>query len=55
VIEFLAITRWQPFEATKHYTGNEISRSIVESGAVAALPGYDTAVKHYGVIEHAWT
>jgi heme-degrading monooxygenase HmoA len=50
-IEFLVLTRWQSFEAIQQFAGNDIARSIVEPGAVAALLEYDATVQHYEVIE----
>jgi heme-degrading monooxygenase HmoA len=52
-IEFLVVTRWQSLEAIQHFSGSDISRSIVEPGAVAALLEYDATVQHYEVLEHA--
>ena len=51
MIEFLVLTRWQSFDAIRQFAGDDISRAIVEPGAVAALLECDATVHHYEVIE----
>ena len=52
-IEFLVLTRWQSIEAIRGFAGSDISKAIVEPGAVAALLDFDASVQHYEVIEEA--
>jgi heme-degrading monooxygenase HmoA len=52
-IEFLVLTRWQSVEAIRDFAGSDISKAIVEAGAVASLLDFDAGVQHYEVIEEA--
>jgi len=51
--EFLVLTRWQSIEAIRGFAGSDISKAIVEPGAVAALLDFDASVQHYEVIEES--
>ncbi len=50
-IEFLVLTRWQSLPAVERFAGSDITRAIVEPGAVAALSDFDATVQHYEVLE----
>jgi heme-degrading monooxygenase HmoA len=52
-IEFVVLTRWQSIEAIRGFAGSDISKAIVEPGAVAALLDFDAGVQHYEVIVEA--
>jgi heme-degrading monooxygenase HmoA len=52
-IEFVVLTRWTDLDAIRAFAGDEIGRSVVEPGAVAALIDFDATVQHYDVIEEA--
>jgi len=52
-IEFLVLTRWLSIDAIRAFAGSDISKAVVEPGAVAALLDFDTSVQHYEVIEEA--
>lgn len=47
--EFLAMTLWESREAIEAFTGPDISRSVVEPDAVAALSAFDDFATHYEV------
>jgi heme-degrading monooxygenase HmoA len=50
-IDFLVLTRWDSMDAIRAFAGDDISRAVVEPGAVAALVDYDDRVQHYRLIE----
>ena len=50
-VEFLVLTRWRSMDAIRAFAGDEISRAVVEPGAVAALVDFDATVTHYEVVE----
>jgi heme-degrading monooxygenase HmoA len=50
-IEFLVLTRWISIDAIKAFAGADVSKAVVEPGAVAALADYDRTVSHYTVVE----
>jgi heme-degrading monooxygenase HmoA len=52
-VEFLVLTRWSSMEAIHAFAGSDPERSVVESGAVAALEEYEERVRHYEVLEEA--
>ena len=49
--EFLVLTRWRSMDAIRTFAGDEVSRAVVEPGAVAALVDFDATVTHYEVVE----
>jgi heme-degrading monooxygenase HmoA len=51
LVEFLVLTRWESLDAIRAFAGDDISRAVVEPGAVAALVEYDPFVQHYDVLE----
>jgi heme-degrading monooxygenase HmoA len=51
-IEYLVLTCWQSMEAIRGFTGDDVSRAVVEPQAVAALIEFDATVQHYEVIEN---
>jgi hypothetical protein len=50
-VEFLVLTRWRSIEAIRAFAGDEITRAVVEPGAVAPLIDFDATVTHYEVLE----
>ena len=50
-VEYLVLTRWQSMDAIRAFAGADVSRAVVEPGAVAALTDYDDRVGHYEVVE----
>ena len=50
-VEFLVLTRWRSIAAIRAFAGDEITRAVVEPGAVAALIDFDATVTHYEVLE----
>jgi heme-degrading monooxygenase HmoA len=50
-VEFLVLTRWSSMDAIIGFAAGDISKAIVEPGAVAALTEFDHHVRHYEVIE----
>jgi heme-degrading monooxygenase HmoA len=50
-IEFLVLTRWQSVDTIHRFAGSDITKAMVEPGAIAALLDYDANVQHYEVIE----
>lgn len=52
-VEFLVLSRWRSIDAIRAFAGAEISRAVVEPGAVAALVDFDATVTHYEVVEEA--
>jgi heme-degrading monooxygenase HmoA len=51
LVEFLVLTRWESLDAIRAFAGDDITRAVVEPGAVAALVEYDSRVQHYDVLE----
>ena len=51
VVEFLVLTRWQSIDSIEAFAGSDVTRAIVEPGAVAALLDFDKTVQHFEVIE----
>jgi heme-degrading monooxygenase HmoA len=52
-VEFLVLTRWASMDAIRAFAGKDVSRSVVEPEAVAALVSFDKTVTHYEVVEDA--
>ena len=50
-IEFVVLTRWESLESVKSFAGADLSKAVVEPGAVAALIAFDDTVRHYECIE----
>jgi len=50
-VEFLVLTRWQSMAAIRAFAGDEVSRAVVEPGAVAALVDFDKTVTHYELVD----
>lgn len=50
-IEFLVLSRWSSMEAIEVFAGSDLSKAVVEPGAVAALVDFDDIVQHYEIIE----
>jgi len=50
-VEYLVLTRWESMDAIRAFAGADVSRAVVEPGAVAALSDYDERVQHYEVVE----
>ncbi len=50
-VEFLVLTKWASMDAIRAFAGDDVSRAVVEPGAVAALVGFDQRVQHYEVVE----
>jgi len=51
-IEFLVLTRWLSIDAiTRFFAGSDISKAVVEPGAVGRAARLRTSVQHYEVIE----
>ncbi len=50
-IEYLVLTRWQSMDAIRAFVGADVTKAVVEPGAVAALTDYDARVSHYEVVE----
>ena len=50
-IEFLVLTRWISIDAIKAFAGADVTKAVVEPGAVAALADYDHMVSHYELVE----
>jgi len=50
-VEFFVLTRWRSIEAIRAFAGDEITRAVVEPGAVAALIDFDATVTHYEVLD----
>jgi heme-degrading monooxygenase HmoA len=50
-VEFLVLTSWRSMDAIRAFAGDEVSRAVVEPGAVAALVDFDATVTHYEVVE----
>lgn len=51
VVEFLVITRWELMQAIAGFAGTDVTRAVVEPGAVATLSDFDDYASHYEVIE----
>ena len=47
--EFVAVTLWDSRQAIEAFTGPDISKSVVEPEARAALAGFDDFATHYEV------
>ena len=50
-VEFLVLTRWQSMDAVRAFAGADTEKAVVEPGAIAALVEFDSAVRHYVVID----
>jgi heme-degrading monooxygenase HmoA len=50
-VEYLVLTRWRSMDAIRVFAGDDVSRAVVEPGAVAALVDFDATVTHYEVVE----
>lgn len=50
-IEFLVITRWRSMEAIAGFAGTDVTRAVVEPGAIAVLSEFDDYASHFEVIE----
>ena len=50
-IEFLVLTRWKSLDCIKSFAGSDITKAVVEPGAVAALVEFDATVQHYECVE----
>lgn len=50
-IEFLVLTRWESLDSIKGFSGSDLTKAIVEPGAVAALIEFDSTVQHYESVE----
>ena len=50
-IEFLVLTRWESFDRIKNFAGSDITKAVVEPGALAALADFDETVQHYECVE----
>lgn len=53
MIMFLVLTRWRDMDAVRAFAGDDPSRAVAEQEVVAALVGFDAAVRHYEVLEEA--
>ena len=50
-IEYLVLTRWKSMDAIGAFAGTDVTKAMVEPGAVAALADFDSRVQHYEVLE----
>jgi heme-degrading monooxygenase HmoA len=50
-VEFLVLTRWESLDQIAGFAGPDITKAVVEPGAVVALSDYDAAVQHYECVK----
>lgn len=54
-IEFKVMTRWESMDAIRSFAGDNLTKAVVEPGAIAALIDFDDQVTHYTLLESFWT
>jgi len=49
-VEFTVLTRWTSMGAIRAFAGQDVSRAVVEPGAIAVLKAYDREVLHHEIL-----
>jgi heme-degrading monooxygenase HmoA len=50
-IEYLVLTRLQSMDAIRAFADADVTKAVVEPGAMDALADFDSRVQHYEVVE----
>jgi heme-degrading monooxygenase HmoA len=49
-VEFTVLTRWASMDAIRAFAGQDVSRAVVEPGAIAVLKTYEREVVHHEIL-----